>query len=58
MITSRKILSAEKTPIGAWDISTATFSQSFTLQENSGGVFFKPDGTKMYNTTGNEDFID
>jgi sugar lactone lactonase YvrE len=35
----------------AWDISTASFSQLFSVaaQESSPtGIFFKPDGTKMY----------
>jgi len=44
----------------AWDISTASYSQNFivTAQEaNPGGVFFKPDGTKMYVAGGNSDII-
>ena len=35
----------------AWDISTASFSQSFdvsTYAPGGSGVFFKPDGTKMF----------
>ena len=35
----------------AWDISTATYTQDFSVvsqMNNPGGVFFKPDGTKMY----------
>jgi hypothetical protein len=35
----------------AWDISSATFLQSFSVaaqETNPEGVFFKPDGTKMY----------
>jgi hypothetical protein len=35
----------------AWDISTAVFLQSFSVSAqdtNPYGVFFKPDGTKMY----------
>ena len=35
----------------AWDISTAVFLQSFSVvaeERISTGVFFKPDGTKMY----------
>jgi len=35
----------------AWDVSTATYSQNFNVnaQETSPqGLFFKPDGTKMY----------
>ena len=35
----------------AWDISTATFLQNFSVSSQDGtptGVFFKPDGLKMY----------
>jgi DNA-binding beta-propeller fold protein YncE len=35
----------------AWDISTASFLQSFSVaaqETNPQGVFFKPDGLKMY----------
>jgi len=35
----------------AWDISTASYSQSFSYDSgdvNARGIFFKPDGTKMY----------
>jgi len=35
----------------AWDISTATYLQNFSVSAQEGaprGVFFKPDGTKMY----------
>jgi DNA-binding beta-propeller fold protein YncE len=35
----------------AWDISTAVFKQSFSVSSQESvpiGVFFKPDGTKMY----------
>jgi DNA-binding beta-propeller fold protein YncE len=35
----------------AWDVSTASFLQSFyvgTQEANPSGIFFKPDGTKMY----------
>lgn len=35
----------------AWDITTATYSQNFGLSSqdiSSQGIFFKPDGTKMY----------
>jgi len=35
----------------AWDVSTATFLQSFSVSAQDGvpiGLFFKPDGTKMY----------
>ena len=44
----------------AWDIATASYSQNFTVsgQESSPeGVFFKPDGTKMYITGGSGDDI-
>lgn len=37
----------------AWDVSTATFTQSFnifTQERDATGLFFKPDGTKMYIT--------
>jgi DNA-binding beta-propeller fold protein YncE len=35
----------------AWDVSTITFLQSFSVSAQDGvpiGLFFKPDGTKMY----------
>ena len=35
----------------AWDVSTASYSQNFSVASqdvNPKGVFFKPDGTKMY----------
>lgn len=35
----------------AWDISTASFNQNFSVNTQDGsmqGLFFKPDGTKMY----------
>ena len=35
----------------AWDITSSSYSQSFsyaTQDNNAGGIFFKPDGTKMY----------
>jgi len=35
----------------AWDVSTASYLQNFSVsaqETNSTGVFFKPDGTKMY----------
>ncbi|MDP2661863.1 MAG: hypothetical protein Q8R28_14150, partial [Dehalococcoidia bacterium] len=35
----------------AWDVSTAVFNQSFDVSNEDGesrGIFFKPDGTKMY----------
>ena len=44
----------------AWDISTATFLQSFSVsaQEiNPTGLFFKPDGTKMYIVGSNGDDV-
>ena len=44
----------------AWDVSTASFLQSFSVatQETApSGVFFKPDGTKMYIVGPNTDFI-
>ena len=41
----------------AWDVSTAVFLQSFSVtteERNPEGVFFKPDGTKMF-ITGSSD---
>jgi DNA-binding beta-propeller fold protein YncE len=41
----------------AWDVSTAVFLQSFSVTTEEGnpeGVFFKPDGTKMF-VTGTSD---
>ena len=38
----------------AWDISTASYSQNFSVSSNSGtptGIFFKPDGSKVYVTS-------
>jgi sugar lactone lactonase YvrE len=35
----------------AWDVSTATFIQLFSISQQEmlvGGIFFKPDGKKMY----------
>ena len=39
--------------LNAWDISTASYSQNFSVSTQGGtpsGLFFKPDGTKMYVT--------
>jgi hypothetical protein len=44
----------------AWDISTATYLQNYsTVAEDSNpqGLFFKPDGTVMYITGANSDFV-
>ena len=44
----------------AWDISTASYSQNFSVSSqdtNLFGVFFKPDGTKMYITGVNNDSV-
>ena len=44
----------------AWDISTASYSQSFsvlTQEASSQGLFFKADGTKMYVTGSSSDSI-
>tara|TARA_B100000780_G_scaffold176152_1_gene123475 strand:- start:1834 stop:3066 length:1233 start_codon:yes stop_codon:yes gene_type:complete len=39
----------EYTLSSAWDISSATFIQSFTVaDQHPSGIFFKPDGTKMF----------
>jgi len=46
--------------LGAWDVSTASFSQSFSVSSQDQGVhgvFFKPDGTKMYVVGQNNDAI-
>jgi 6-phosphogluconolactonase (cycloisomerase 2 family) len=45
------LLNGAVVPSTAWDISTAVFSLSFSVsaQDTSPkGIFFKPDGTKMY----------
>jgi sugar lactone lactonase YvrE len=44
----------------AWDISTASYSKTFSLASQCttpSGIFFKPDGTIMYATDGTEDRI-
>lgn len=44
----------------AWDVSSASYSQSFSVatQENQPrGIFFKPDGTKLYVTGGQGDDV-
>lgn len=43
----------------AWDVSTATFTRSFTgLNNPASGLWFKPDGLKMYTATAmNNGFI-
>lgn len=44
----------------AWDVSTASFSQSFSVtteELNPQGVFFKPDGLKMYITGSSGDEV-
>jgi DNA-binding beta-propeller fold protein YncE len=38
-------------PPKAWDVSTASFLRTFSVfaqEEDPSGIFFKPDGTKMY----------
>lgn len=35
----------------SWDISSATFSQSFGVNSQPAGIFFKPDGTQLFVTT-------
>jgi len=43
----------------AWDVSTASYDQSFSVASQDiypHGVFFKPDGTKMY-VCGNSGFV-
>jgi len=49
----------EYTLITAWDISSASYVQNFSVLEeenNPKGIYFKPDGTKMYvvGTTGRD----
>jgi DNA-binding beta-propeller fold protein YncE len=44
----------------AWDISTASYLQSFSLSGQGGdhqGLFFKPDGTKVYTASNTGDTI-
>jgi DNA-binding beta-propeller fold protein YncE len=44
----------------AWDISTASFLQLFSVvaqETNPTGLFFKPDGTKMYVSGSNKDSV-
>jgi len=44
----------------AWDITTASYVQSFSITAQEilpGGLFFKPDGTKMYVTGYNSDNV-
>jgi len=44
----------------AWDVSTASYVQNFSVasqESNPSGVFFKPDGTKMYVTGSSSDAI-
>ena len=39
--------------LNAWDINTASYNQNFSVSNQGGtpsGLFFKPDGTKMYVT--------
>jgi DNA-binding beta-propeller fold protein YncE len=44
----------------AWDVSTASFLQNFSVaaqSTNPEGLFFKPDGTKMYIMDGSDDKV-
>jgi DNA-binding beta-propeller fold protein YncE len=44
----------------AWDVSTASFLQNFSViaqSTNPQGLFFKPDGTKMYIMDGSDDKV-
>ena len=44
----------------AWDVSTASFVQSFSVSSQASapsGLFFKPDGTKMYITGTSSDSV-
>ena len=50
---ARKLMGVTKAapPAGGWDISTASYLQNFSVVAQEGtstGLFFKPDGTKMY----------
>jgi len=48
------------TLVGAWDVTTASISRSFSVagqETGTSGVFFKPDGTKMYVTGSTGDDI-
>jgi WD40 repeat protein len=50
----RSLLSANT---GGWDISTAVFNQEFSITTGptvSEGIFFKPDGTRMFIADANE----
>lgn len=59
MSTKKKYLQAAAGNIGsAWDISAASFVQSLDVSTNASapnGVFFKPDGSKMFITSGEFD---
>jgi len=42
----------------AWDLSTASYDTNFTAsQDPTGGIFFKPDGTKFYFTNFSSDRV-
>jgi DNA-binding beta-propeller fold protein YncE len=44
----------------AWDVSSATYLQNFSVsaqETEPGGIFFKPDGTKMYVIGGSGDAV-
>ena len=44
----------------AWDVSTASYSQNFSVSGqdiNPDGLFFKPDGTKMYVAGGTDNSV-
>jgi len=44
----------------AWDVSTASYTQNFSVSSqevNPSGIYFKPDGTKMYHTGDNSDAV-
>jgi sugar lactone lactonase YvrE len=45
----------------AWDVSTAAYLQEFSVlakESTPQGVFFKPDGTKMYTIGSSGDTVD
>jgi DNA-binding beta-propeller fold protein YncE len=58
--TAWDVSTASFVSIGYWDISTAVFLQSFSVAAQETfpqGLFFKPDGTKMYVVGSNGDDV-
>lgn len=52
MSIARMIAGAASVSAGAWDVSTAVYKQSFAHGLTATGLTFKPDGTKMYISSG------